>query len=102
MSTPFLPLKRKNFFAEAPWNPKTIKACVATSRRAGARGRGGLRSLTARAWRVHNPPSLTGDDKDEAHLSAQQPPPQEDPRLPGADEHEERTARFEAQAGQRS
>ena len=59
-------------------------------------------SLTVRARRVHNPPSLQRRRCHEAHLSAEQPPPQEDARLPCPDEHQERAPRFEAQAGQGS
>jgi ribonuclease P protein component len=36
------------------------------------------------------------ENEREAHLSAEQPPPPEDARLPHADEHEERTARPQA------
>lgn len=58
--------------------------------------------LTVRARRVHNPPFLQRRQRHEAHLSAEQPPPQEDTRLPGPDEHEERPPRSEAKAGQGS
>jgi len=58
--------------------------------------------LTVRARRVHNPPFLQRRRRHEAHLSAEQPPPQEDARLPGQDEHQEWAPRFETQAGQGS
>ena len=51
---------------------------------------------------VHNPPFLQRRRCHEAHLSAEQPPPQEDARLPGPDEHQKRAPRSETQAGQRS
>src|SRR5262245_49013415 len=59
-------------------------------------------SLTLLDGPVHNPPFLQRRRRHETHLSAEQPPPQEDARLPGPHEHEERAPRPEAPAGQGS
>src|SRR2546428_2748055 len=89
MSTPFFPLTAIFFSARRPPVPPADP--VRETR---------APSLTVRAPTVHNPPSLQRRRGHETHLSAEQPPPQEDARLPGADEHQERAPRSETQAGQ--
>src|SRR5262245_37367286 len=53
-------------------------------------------SLTGSSRRVHNPAFLQRRHDHEAHLSAEQPPPQEDTRIPGPDAHQERSSRSQA------
>ena len=91
MSTPFLPLTATFFSARQRAAPP-----VDAMREARAP------FLTVRAPTVHNPRSLQRRRGHETHLSAEQPPPPEDARLPGEDEHQERAPRSETQAGQGS